>query len=96
MLQAVASAGGGGHGGLRFGQCAGAASAQIRSADGTIVGSALIPSTSSVIVVRIGASGLPSGHYGVRLHALGRCDGPGFELDRSTLHRRLPHRSERQ
>ncbi|HVQ09381.1 MAG TPA: superoxide dismutase family protein [Allosphingosinicella sp.] len=57
----------------------GAASAQIRTPDGTVVGSALIPIRSGVIVVRIAASGMRPGRYAVHLHAVGRCDGPAFE-----------------
>lgn len=57
----------------------GAASAQIRSADGRAVGSALIPIRSRVITVRIAANGLPPGRYAVHLHAVGRCEGPEFE-----------------
>ncbi|HYJ53765.1 MAG TPA: superoxide dismutase family protein [Allosphingosinicella sp.] len=31
------------------------------------------------IEVRVQAAGLAPGHYGVHLHAAGRCEGPGFE-----------------
>jgi Cu-Zn family superoxide dismutase len=30
------------------------------------------------IEVRVQAAGLPAGHYGVHLHAVGRCEGPAF------------------
>jgi Cu-Zn family superoxide dismutase len=57
----------------------GAASAQIRTAEGRVAGSALIPIRSDVIVVQVAATGLPRGRYAVHLHAVGRCEGPGFE-----------------
>jgi len=57
----------------------GAAIAQIRTPQGRLVGSAMIPIRSGVIVVRVRVSGLRPGRYAVHLHAVGRCDGPAFE-----------------
>jgi superoxide dismutase, Cu-Zn family len=57
----------------------GAAHAQIRTAGGRTVGSALIPIRSQVIVVQVAARGLRPGRYAVHLHAVGRCDGPSFD-----------------
>ena len=30
------------------------------------------------VQVRVQAAGLPAGHYGIHLHAVGRCEGPAF------------------
>jgi Cu-Zn family superoxide dismutase len=57
----------------------GAASARIRTPDGRIIGSAVIPIRSGVIVVQVAASGLRPGRYAVHLHEVGRCDAPAFE-----------------
>jgi superoxide dismutase, Cu-Zn family len=57
----------------------GAATAQIRTPGGRTIGSALIPIRSDVIVVQVAVNGLRPGRYAVHLHAVGRCEGPGFE-----------------
>jgi Cu-Zn family superoxide dismutase len=38
----------------------------------------MIWQTAAGIEVRVQAAGLPAGHYGVHLHAVGRCEGPAF------------------
>jgi Cu-Zn family superoxide dismutase len=54
---------------------------ELRRADGRLVARAMIwPSLrGGAIEVRVQAAGLPAGHYGVHVHAVGRCDGPAFE-----------------
>jgi Cu-Zn family superoxide dismutase len=52
---------------------------EVRRADGTLVARAMVWPTTLGIEVRVQAAGLPAGHYGVHLHAVGRCEGPAFE-----------------
>ncbi|HEV2816074.1 MAG TPA: superoxide dismutase family protein [Allosphingosinicella sp.] len=52
---------------------------EVRRADGRLVARAMAWPTRRGIEVRVQAAGLPAGHYGVHLHAVGRCDGPAFE-----------------
>jgi superoxide dismutase, Cu-Zn family len=56
----------------------GAAIAEIRAADGTLKARAMVWPNEFGIEVRVQAAGLAPGHYGVHLHAVGRCDGPDF------------------
>jgi Cu-Zn family superoxide dismutase len=60
-------------------QPAGAAAAQLRDAGGRIVAAASIQDTGDAMRVRVEASGLAAGVYGVHLHEVGRCDPPAFE-----------------
>jgi superoxide dismutase, Cu-Zn family len=52
---------------------------EVRRADGTLAARAMVWPTTLGIEVRVQAAGLPAGHYGVHLHAAGRCEGPAFE-----------------
>lgn len=52
---------------------------EIRRADGSLAARAMVWPTQTGIEVRVQAAGLPAGHYGVHVHAVGRCDGPAFE-----------------
>jgi len=52
---------------------------EIRRADGRLAARAMIWPTRAGIEVRVQAAGLAAGHYGVHVHAVGRCDGPAFE-----------------
>ena len=52
---------------------------EVKRADGTLAARAMVWQGRSGLEVRVQASGLPAGHYGVHLHATGRCEGPGFE-----------------
>lgn len=52
---------------------------EIRRADGTLAARAMLYARGGAIEVRIQAAGLAPGHYGVHIHAIGRCEGPGFE-----------------
>jgi Cu-Zn family superoxide dismutase len=53
--------------------------AQIRKADGVLAGRATVHASANGIRIRIQATRLPPGSYGVHVHAVGRCEGPGFE-----------------
>jgi Cu-Zn family superoxide dismutase len=56
----------------------GVATAEIRAADGALKARAMVWPNQFGIEVRVQAAGLAPGHYGVHLHAVGRCQGPGF------------------
>jgi superoxide dismutase, Cu-Zn family len=56
----------------------GAAMAEIRTADGALKARAMAWPNEFGIEVRVQAAGLAPGHYGVHLHAVGRCEGPDF------------------
>jgi Cu-Zn family superoxide dismutase len=51
---------------------------ELRRADGSLVGRAMVWQGPTGLEVRVQAAGLPAGHYGVHLHAVGRCEGPDF------------------
>jgi Cu-Zn family superoxide dismutase len=51
---------------------------EIRRADNALVARAILWQGARGIEVRVQAAGLPPGHYGVHLHAVGRCEGPAF------------------
>ena len=55
----------------------GEAMAWLKTAAGRDVGMAMIHVGSNE--VRISVRGMRPGHYGVHLHAVGRCEGPGFD-----------------
>ena len=52
---------------------------EIRRADGHVVARALAWPGTSGVEVRVQAAGLPPAQSGVHIHAVGRCDPPGFE-----------------
>jgi superoxide dismutase, Cu-Zn family len=52
---------------------------EVHRADGQLAARAMIWPSTLGIEVRVQAAGLPAGHYGVHLHTVGRCDGPGFD-----------------
>ena len=52
---------------------------EVRRADGSLAARAMSWPSTLGIEIRVQAAGLPPGHYGVHLHAVGRCDGPAFE-----------------
>ena len=54
------------------------ASAQLRDAGGRVVAQASAETAGDAVRVRIEASGLAQGAYGAHVHAVGRCDAPGF------------------
>lgn len=53
---------------------------EIRGPDGRLLARAMIwpRLRGDGIEVRVQAAGLPPGHYGVHVHAVGRCEGPDF------------------
>ena len=51
---------------------------EIRNAAGALVARAMAWQGPRGVEVRVQAAGLPAGHYGVHLHAVGRCEGPAF------------------
>jgi Cu-Zn family superoxide dismutase len=51
---------------------------EIRKADGSLAARAMVWQNHASVEVRVQAAGLPAGHYGVHVHAVGRCDGPAF------------------
>jgi Cu-Zn family superoxide dismutase len=51
---------------------------QIRRADGSLAARAMVWQDRTGLQVRVQAAGLPAGHYGIHLHAVGRCEGPAF------------------
>ncbi len=53
--------------------------AELHKADGTLAARAMVFVGGGPIQVRIQAAGLAPGQYGAHIHAVGRCDGPGFE-----------------
>jgi Cu-Zn family superoxide dismutase len=52
---------------------------ELRRADGALAARAMLWSGRAGMEVRVQAAGLAAGHYGVHLHAAGRCEGPGFD-----------------
>jgi Cu-Zn family superoxide dismutase len=52
---------------------------EVHRADGRLAARAMVWPGRLGIEVRVQAAGLAPGHYGVHLHAVGRCEGPGFE-----------------
>ena len=55
------------------------AAAQIRDATGRVLAAASAMDAGDAVRVRVEASGLAPGVYGAHVHAVGRCDPPGFE-----------------
>jgi len=55
-----------------------AAPIELSDASGRVVATATVGDSGGVRV-RLEANGLPPGTYGVHVHAVGRCDPPGFE-----------------
>ena len=49
------------------------------NSSGQPIGSVTPAQTSGGVSLAISANGLPHGLHGVHVHAVGRCDGPGFE-----------------
>ena len=56
-----------------------AARATLRSASGEARGEVTVTETGGELRFSISATGLPAGPHGVHVHAVGRCDPPGFE-----------------
>lgn len=56
-----------------------ASRASLRAADGGDRGSVTVSETGDGLRFAIAATGLPQGVHGAHVHAVGRCDAPGFE-----------------
>lgn len=52
---------------------------EVRKADGTLVARAMVYQSRGGVEVRVQAAGLAPGQYGVHIHGVGSCEGPGFE-----------------
>ena len=52
--------------------------AELRDAQGQVVGSATFTETAGVVQVTAQVRNLPPGVHGIHLHAAGRCDPPDF------------------
>ena len=48
------------------------------SSSGAVLGTVRVFSEPTGLMLRVDAAGLPPGVHGVHLHAVGRCDPPGF------------------
>jgi Cu-Zn family superoxide dismutase len=66
-------------GGRTGGDSARMAWAELRNQSGDSVGSAVLREEGSQVRIVVHASGLPPGRHGVHLHAVGRCEPPGFQ-----------------
>jgi superoxide dismutase, Cu-Zn family len=64
--------------------CAGAAHAQnsahanIMNASGEKIGTATFTSTPDGVQISVDVAQLPPGTHGIHIHAVGKCEGPGF------------------
>ena len=50
----------------------------LRMADGRQVGTVQLREDRGGVTMRVNVSGLPAGTHGLHIHAVGRCDPPGF------------------
>jgi Cu-Zn family superoxide dismutase len=53
--------------------------AELKDQSGDSVGSAVLRQEGGQVRIVVQASGLPPGPHGVHLHAVGRCEAPGFQ-----------------
>ena len=56
-----------------------AARAELKNANGDIVGEATFTQTPAGVAIQMTANNLPPGMHGVHIHEKGACDAPGFE-----------------
>ena len=54
-------------------------SSPIRMADGRQIGSVSLREENGAAILTVSVNGIPQGSYGMHIHAVGRCEGPGFE-----------------
>lgn len=57
---------------------ANSATAELKNAQGQVVGTATLTEVTGGIRIVVEARGLPAGEKGVHLHAVGKCDPPAF------------------
>lgn len=55
------------------------AGVELVGADGAALGRVEVAHGPAGVLLRIRAEGLPPGRHGLHLHAVGRCEGPGFQ-----------------
>jgi Cu-Zn family superoxide dismutase len=55
-----------------------AATAQLRNAQGQVVGTANLTQQAGGVSIAVQAQGLPPGRHGIHIHDAGRCDPPDF------------------
>jgi len=55
-----------------------AANAEIKTADGKDVGTATLTQTPDGVRIAIAVKGLPPGEHAFHVHAVGKCEAPGF------------------
>jgi Cu-Zn family superoxide dismutase len=55
-----------------------AANTQLKTADGKDVGSATLTQTPDGVRIAIALTGLPPGEHAFHVHAVGKCEAPGF------------------
>jgi Cu-Zn family superoxide dismutase len=54
------------------------ANAQLKTADGKDVGTATLTQTRDGVSIALVLNGLPAGEHALHVHAVGKCDPPGF------------------
>jgi Cu-Zn family superoxide dismutase len=54
------------------------ATAILHAADGATVATATLAAAGDAVELRVEASGLAPGPHGIHLHAIGKCEAPGF------------------
>lgn len=55
------------------------AGATLRTADGTVAGTATVAAVPDGLQIVVEAQAMPSGEHGIHVHMVGRCDPPQFE-----------------
>jgi Cu-Zn family superoxide dismutase len=64
--------------GLAFGKTAATATANLTDSKGANVGTAKLKETSQGVSLALDVSNLPPGVHGFHIHAVGKCEPPGF------------------
>jgi superoxide dismutase, Cu-Zn family len=54
------------------------ATGQIARANGTVLGAASVTQGETGLSLMVNVAGMAPGTYGIHVHSVGRCDGPGF------------------
>lgn len=57
----------------------GSASATLKNADGTEIGTAKLTETPNGVLIALDVSGIPAGMHAFHVHAVGKCEGPDFK-----------------
>jgi Cu-Zn family superoxide dismutase len=57
----------------------GSARADLRNAQGVLVGTVTLQQAAQGLLLTVDVANLPPGTHGMHIHAVGRCDPPGFE-----------------